>query len=302
MPTVCPPFLRPDDEVCIISTARKVDPGFIDDAKGVLESWGLKVRFGQNLFGADNQFSGTDNDRLNDLNDAIRDPEIKAIFCARGGYGTARICDGMDMKALSNQPTWIVGYSDITALHSHIYRNLGLCTIHGSMPINFSQNTPEALHSLRALMTGSAIKYSAPNHQLNRNGSAEGQLIGGNLSVLFSLLKSPSEMDFNGCVLFIEDLDEYLYHVDRMMLNLKRAGILANLAGLVVGGMTDMRDNTIPFGKTAEEIVSEHVSDYDYPVCFGFPAGHIDDNQAWIHGKKIRLVVNDNQPSLINYS
>lgn len=301
MPMVCPPFLRPDDEVCIISTARKVDPEFIEQAKGELESWGLKVHFGQHLFGAENQFSGTDRERLTDLNNAIRDPKVKAIFCARGGYGTARIADGMDVEALSKQPKWIVGYSDITALHSHIYRHLGLCTIHGSMPVNFAQNTPEALHSLRALLTGSRIEYSASNHQLNRNGSAEGQLIGGNLSVLFSLLKSPSEMDFRGCVLFIEDLDEYLYHIDRMMLNLKRAGLLANLAGLVVGGMTDMRDNTVPFGETAEEIIAGHVSHYSYPVCFGFPSGHIDNNQAWIHGKKIRLVVNDNQPSLLNY-
>jgi muramoyltetrapeptide carboxypeptidase len=301
MPTVHPPFLTPGDDVCIISTARKVDREFIDHATDVLESWGFKVHFGHYLFGAENQFSGTDDVRLTDLNNAIRDPKIKAIFCARGGYGTARIVDGIDLEALSKQPKWIVGYSDITALHSHLYRHLSLYSIHGTMPVNFVKNNPKALQSLKDILTGSNISYSAPTHVLNRIGSADGNLVGGNLSVLYSLLKSPSEMNLGSCVLFIEDLDEYLYHIDRMMLNFKRAGLLAGLAGLVVGGMTDMRNNTVPFGKTAEEIIAEHVSEYDFPVCFGFPSGHIDNNQAWIHGKKIRLVVNDNQPSLLTY-
>ncbi len=301
MNTITPPFLSVGDTVAVISTARKVDRDFIESASGVIRSWGYEVKWGQNLFAENDQFAGTDDQRLSDLNDAIRDPEVSAIFCARGGYGTARLVDRMDLSALTAQPKWIIGYSDITALHSHIFRQTRIMSIHGSMPVNFASNTPEARESLRAQLSGKTETLSAPSHTLNRPGKAEGIMIGGNLSVLYSLIGSASQPICTDKILFLEDLDEYLYHVDRMMLSLKRSGMLANLAGIIIGGMTDMNDNTVPYGKTAEEIIAEHVAQYDFPVCFGFPSGHIDDNRAWIHGKKVKLVVKDNQLSLLNH-
>ena len=194
------------------------------------------------------------------------------------------------METFVSSPKWIVGYSYITVLHSHIHQLAGICTIHGTMPINFDKNEL-ATESLRKALFGETLSYSVLPHALNREGSSEGLLTGGNLSLLYALQSSVSDLETKGKILFIEDLDEYLYHIDRMMLSLKRAGKLDGLAGLVVGGMTDMKDNTVPFGKTAEQIVREAVDEYSYPVCFGFPAGHIDDNMAMIFGKKMSLEV-----------
>jgi muramoyltetrapeptide carboxypeptidase len=202
-----------------------------------------------------------------------------------------RIVDGLDWRAFAKQPKWLVGYSDVTVLHSHVHQNLGIETLHATMPINFANNTPEALESLRRALFGEPMDYEFPHHDLNRKGQAEGQLVGGNLSLLYSLAGTPSDVDTQGKILFLEDLDEYLYHIDRMMMQLQRSGKLAGLAGLIVGGMTDMKDNTIPFGKTAEQIIKEHVEPYGYPVAFGFPAGHIDDNRALVMGRKIWLKV-----------
>jgi len=247
------------------------------------------------------RFSGTDQQRLDDLNEAIRDQSVKAIFCARGGYGTARLVDGMDLDAFKKSPKWICGYSDITALLGHLYQKANAVSIHGTMPVNFESNTPEALSSLFALLSGEGISYSFDSIGYQVDGVAEGDLIGGNLSVIFSILNSPSIPDPKGKILFLEDLDEYLYHIDRMMLNLKRSGYLGELTGIVIGGMTDMNDNTIPFGKTAMEIIEEHTADLSIPVATGFPSGHIDNNRAWMHGKKIRLTARSNQPNFIEY-
>ncbi len=281
--------LKENDKIAIISTARKITPDEIKPAVEILKSWGLNTVTGKNLFAECNQYSGSDEQRAEDLQAAIDDDEIKAIICARGGYGTVRIIDKIDFSSFVKNPKWIIGYSDVTVLHSHINTNFNIETIHGSMLLNFSKNTPEALGSLKKVLFEGQFSYCINSHPLNRKGKAEGFLTGGNLSLLYALNNTVSDIDTDGKILFIEDLDEYLYHIDRMIITLKRSGKLANLAGLVVGGMTEMKDNTVPFGKTAEEIIAEAVSEYDYPVCFGFPAGHIDDNRALILGRKVNF-------------
>ena len=296
-----PPFLQQNDEIRIVSTARKVEADFIKNAVSEIERRGFSVSLGANLFKESNQFAGSDEERLSDLNAAIRNPDVKAVFAARGGYGTARLLEGADLTALKANPKWIVGYSDLTALMSHLWEMAEIESIHGTMPVNYSANTKAALDSLFHLLSGKTVSYEFEGRSMNRAGEASGNLIGGNLSVLYSLLGSSAQIKTKGCVLFLEDLDEYLYHIDRMMTALDRAGMLKDLAGLIVGGMTDMNDNTIPFGKTAEKIILEKASKYDFPVSFGFPSGHQDDNRAWIHGKKIRLTVRDDQPCIVEY-
>lgn len=284
--------LTTGDKIAIISTARKISMEEIKPAVEILESWGLVPVFGTNLFCEENQYSGSDEQRTADLQDAIDNNEIKAIICARGGYGTVRIIDNIDFSNFVNNPKWIIGYSDVTVLHSHIQNNFGIETIHGTMLLNFTKNTTEALVSLKKALFEGTFSYETPPHPLNRFGSAEGILVGGNLSLLYALNNTVSDIDTDGKILFIEDLDEYLYHIDRMIMTLKRSGKLANLAGLVIGGMTEMKDNAVPFGKTAEEIISEAVSEFKYPVCFGFPAGHIDDNRTLIMGARTKIDIN----------
>ncbi len=283
----------------MISTARRVEPSQAELARKRIEAWGFRMKPGKNLFAVNHQLAGLDADRRRDLQDAINDPEVKAVLSARGGYGTARLLDDVDFSPLKKQPKWFIGYSDVTALHSHLYKHAGIQSIHGSMPINFGDNTAEALESIRLILTGGQVPLTALDHRLDRPGVAEGVMVGGNLSVLYSIMGSASEMDFSGKILFIEDLDEYLYHMDRMLLALRRSGVLSKLAGLAVGSMTSMRDNPVPYGKTAEEIIAEHVAPYAYPVAFGVPSGHLTDNRAWVHGKKIRLTVQHDQPSII---
>ena len=286
-----PPFLKQGDNVAIVSTARKITKEELSFAVDKLKEWGLDIVFGEHLFEEHNQFAGNDEMRTSDFQKALDNDSVKAIICARGGYGTVRIVDGLDFSKFEKTPKWVVGYSDVTVLHSHISDNFGVQTIHGTMPINFETNTQEALSSLQKALFGKQLTYEFPPHKLNRKGSCEGELIGGNLSILYSLIGSPSDIDTKGKILFMEDLDEFLYHIDRMMQNLKRSGKLSNLAGLIVGAMSDMKDNAVPFGQTAEEIILEAVAEFDYPVCFGFPIGHIDDNRAIIVNKRANLVV-----------
>lgn len=290
-----PPKLKPGDKIAIVATARKISPDEIKPALEIMKKWGFETVFGRNLFREENQYAGSDNERAEDLQWALDDENIKAILCARGGYGTVRIIDRIDFSKFAAKPKWIIGYSDVTVLHSHIHKNFETETLHASMPINFPKNMEEneSLSSLRKALTKDILNYKIPAHPLNRNGETEAVLIGGNLSILYSLAATNSDIKTDGKILFIEDLDEYLYHIDRMIMNLKRSGKLANLAGLIVGGMSDMKDNTIAFGKTAEEIIRDAVEEYSYPVCFGFPAGHINDNKALIFGRNIKLNVNE---------
>ena len=206
------------------------------------------------------------------------------LFCARGGYGTVRIIDHIDFSIFKTKPKWIAGYSDVTALHSTLH-NLNISSLHSTMPINFANNTSNSLESLKQALFGNKIAYNFQRHELNRAGETKGKVVGGNLSIIYSLLGSNSDINTDDKILFLEDLDEYLYHLDRMMMNLKRNGKLSKLAGLIVGGMNDMNDNTIPYGKSANEIIAESVSEYNYPVAFNFPAGHISNNNTIILGQ-----------------
>lgn len=294
-----PLSLQKGDQIGLISTARKISKKELEYAKSLFSNWELKVVFGNHLFRKFNQFAGTDAQRTADLQSMIDNPEIKAIICARGGYGTVRILDRINFTSLQKNPKWIGGYSDVTALHSSLH-NIGIASLHCSMPINFSNNSEASLESLKKALFGQKLFYQFPKHPLNRNGKTEGKVVGGNLSILYSLIGSESDINTEGKILFLEDLDEYLYHIDRMMMNLKRNGKLSKLAGLVVGSMSEMNDNAIPFGKTAVEIIAEAVAQYDYPVAFNFPAGHLDNNNTIVLGECAKLVVE--KTSTLGYS
>lgn len=295
-----PPYLKPGDKIGIISTARKISREELQPAVECFEKEGFEIVFGKNLFKELNQFSGTDDERAEDFQLMMDDPDIKAILCARGGYGTVRIIDKLDFTAFRKNPKWICGFSDVTVLHSHIEKNFGIETIHSIMPVQLQKlgGESEAAKTLLDSLKGKLSDYQFPAHPLNKEGVAEGILVGGNLSILYSLLSSVSDINTVGKILFLEDIDEYLYHIDRMMMALKRAGKLDKLQGLVVGGMSDMKDNTIPFGKTAEEIIVDAVKECDFPVCFRFPAGHIDNNCAIYLGRNAKLEVSKGNSTL----
>lgn len=286
-----PPSLKKGDSVYFLSTAKKISRQEVDLAVKTYESWGLNVVIGDTIGKEHNQFAGTDEERLKDFQKALDDPNIKAIICARGGYGTVRIMDEIIFDEMMKHPKWIVGFSDITFLQTHISNSIGIQLLHAHMPIQFERAAPESIETLRKELFGEKNEYIIPPHELNREGEAEGILIGGNLSILYSITGTKSGMNTDRKILFLEDLDEYLYHVDRMMINLKRSGKLSGLAGMIVGGFTDMHDNAIPFGKTAYEIIAEHISGFNFPVCFDFPAGHIEDNRALVIGRTYKLQV-----------
>lgn len=292
-----PDYLKKGDTVIVVSTARKVSKVEVKPAIDILTSWGLNVQTGKNLYKFQHQFAGSDEERSGDLQRALNS-KAQAILFARGGYGTVRVVDAIEWKRFIKNPKWLIGYSDITVLHSHIQKQCNVQSIHAPMAFNLSSLSAGCLNVLKETLFGSPLKYSSSKQQphlekLNRKGKAKGRLVGGNLSVLCSIAGSNSDIDTEGKILFLEDLDEYLYHIDRMMINLKRAGKLKGLAGLIVGGMTDMKDNTVPFGKTAEEIIHDAVTDYSFPVVFGFPAGHIPSNYPLIMGSEVTLNVSD---------
>ncbi|PZD79002.1 LD-carboxypeptidase [Mesonia sp. K7] len=295
-----PPYLQKGDTIAIVATARKVKKEELKPAIKLMESWGLQPFIGKSIGLENHQFAGSDLDRANDFQKQLDDPKIKAIWCAKGGYGTVRMLDLLNFSNFHKQPKWIVGYSDVTVLHNHIH-NLGYCSLHAQMCLGVETKTELSRETLRKSLFDESFGYTFPKSKLNKTGKAQGEIIGGNLSVLYSLCGSKTNLKTDGKILFLEDLDEYLYHIDRMMQNLKRNGMLENLAGLIVGGMSEMNDNNIPFGKTAKEIISETVAEYDFPVAFNFPAGHIKNNQTIILGKKITLTVDKNE-STVNYS
>ncbi|GAB3876202.1 LD-carboxypeptidase [Hymenobacter segetis] len=289
-----PPALHAGQRVAIVSPARKISAAELAPAIATLESWGLEVVLGESIAGDHHQFAGDDDLRRRDFQQQLDDPAIRAILCARGGYGTARIVDGLDFTAFAARPKWVAGFSDITVLNSHLLA-LGHGSIHGVMPVLFHQAGGElALETLRRALFGEAFQpIEAAPHALNRPGTATGALVGGNLSLLQTITGTASQASFAGRILFLEDLDEYLYHIDRMMLHLHRSGQLAGLAGLVVGHFSDMRDNTIPFGSTAWEIIDRYARMYDFPVGYGFPVGHEADNLALTVGQPVTLTVSE---------
>ncbi|MFC5269227.1 S66 peptidase family protein [Adhaeribacter terreus] len=286
--------LQAGDKIAIVSTARKVSLEEMQPAINVLQSWGLEVILGETIGAEFHQFAGPDELRRNDLQRFLNDASVKAILCARGGYGTARILDELDFTKFAQNPKWVIGFSDVTALHAHLYQ-LGFESLHAIMPILFPREGSEAaLESLRKILFGEAIFYEVPAHTFNRLGTAEGKLVGGNLSILHTIIGTRSDFDYSGKILFLEDLDEYLYHLDRMLVHLDRCGKLQNLAGLIIGHMSDMKDNLIPFGQNAYEIIREHTAKYNFPVCFDFPVGHEAHNLALVCGRKVKLEVGEN--------
>ena len=299
MKLIQPPYLKKGDKVAITCPAKKL-PHPMTDAITLLESWGLEVVLGETVTASYNQFAGDDALRAFDLERFIKDDSIKAIFAARGGYGTIRMIDKVDFSSIKEAPKWIIGFSDITVLHTHLFAAFGVQSIHGQMPLTIPDGTAESLQTLRKALFGEDFSYTFSAEKLNRLGEAEGIVVGGNLALLVAVAGSVSEFDYDGKILFLEDVGEYLYSIDRMMRTLKRAGKLKNLAGLMIGGFTELKDNDIPFGQTAEEIIIEVVKEYNYPVCFNFPAGHISNNQALIFGKTLNLAV-QKQHVTVNY-
>jgi len=287
---IIPPALQQGDKVAIVATARKITQQEIAPAIAWLEGLGLQVVVGNSIGLVERQFAGIDAERLADLQQQLDDDSVRAIWCARGGYGTVRLVDGIDWRGFDRAPKWLCGFSDITVLHAALQAR-GYASIHSTMPVNVAE-TPESVASLGSLweaLQGRQPGYPTDTIQWARGERLRGPLVGGNLSVLYSLLGSSTFPDLTGKVLFLEDLDEYLYHLDRMMVALRRAGKLEGLAGLLVGGLTQMNDNAIAFGRTAEQILFEAVSAYDYPVVFGMPAGHQALNLALVMGADFEL-------------
>ncbi len=287
-----PTPLQKGDSLGIVALACKVDFEALKPAIELMEEvWGLKVIIGDSVMSEYHQFAGTDNVRANDFQVMLDNPEIKAIFSARGGYGSSRLLDFIDFSIFQKSPKWVVGFSDITAVLSHIH-TLNIESLHATMPKLFLQEGGEySLESLKKILFGEILNYEVNSQEMNRLGFAKGQLIGGNLAILSHIFGSKSDINYDGKILFLEDVNEYLYSIDRMMIQLKRAGKLQNLAGLIVGHFSDCQDNNVPFGKTANEIIQEAVADYDFPVCYGFPVGHEPENWAMPVGRDVILEV-----------
>ena len=293
-----PSYLKEGDTVAIVSTARKVSKKELLSAITILKNWRLKVVLGTSIEAEEHQFAGNDKLRTTDFQAMLDHPEINAIWCARGGYGTVRIIDQLDFSNFKKHPKWIIGYSDVTVLHAHLHQ-LGIETLHAQMPVSIETKPEVTINSIKATLFGEQYGIKIPSEKNNSTGKASGQLIGGNLSILYSLCGSPSALNTKGKILFIEDLDEYLYHIDRMLQNLKRNGTFDELEGLIVGGMTQMHDNDIPFGKSAEEIILSICLDYNFPIAFNFPAGHVEDNRALIMGREVSLEIDQTHVKLM---
>ncbi len=294
---ITPPYLQKGDTIAIVATARKNIADNLKPAIALAKSWGLEVIIGNTIGLDDNQLAGTDEQRAADFQTMIDNPNIKAIWCVRGGYGTARMLDLVDFAKFKESPKWVIGFSDVTVLHSHL-NTLGIASIHGIMPVNVEKASPEVEETLRKSLFGETLEYTVSCENENKLGFAEGELVGGNLSILYSLMGSESQVNCKGKILFLEDLDEYLYHIDRMMLSLKRCGCFEGLNGLVVGSFIKMHDNEIPWGKTAHQIILDVTKKYNFPIVFNFPAGHIHDNNTLIFGKKVSLNSNDKETIL----
>ncbi len=287
---ITPPYLQKGDTIAIVATARKNIDDNLKFASDLLTSWGLNVIVGSTIGLDVNQLAGTDEQRSKDFQNQMDNENIKAIWCVRGGYGTVRMIDLLDFTAFKKSPKWIIGFSDVTVLHNHL-NTMGYKSIHGIMPVS-SRATTDAIESLRISLFGEKLEYKIDAYDMNRYGKASGEIVGGNLSILYSLLGSKSAIDCKDKILFMEDLDEYLYHIDRMMMNLKRCGCLDNLKGIMVGSMTKMKDNDIPWGKNAYEIIQDITKNFKIPIIYNFPAGHIADNRALILGNKVSIDAN----------
>jgi muramoyltetrapeptide carboxypeptidase len=287
---ITPPYLKQNDIIGIVSPAKSIERSLVENAVCLLERQGYRIKLGAHVFDAEHRFAGSDKNRAADFQQMLDDKEVTMILCSRGGYGSVRILDTLNFDKFKRNPKWIAGYSDITVFHAHL-NILGYESLHAEMPLNFPQSEPcdFAFSSLLKAAAGKQLSYEIEANTLNRAGRCEGDLTGGNLSLFLSLMGSRTELSTGGKILFLEEVGENLYRLDRMMMTMKRAGKLCDLAGLIIGGLNKMEDDEVKFGKSAEEIVAEVVLEYNYPVCFNFPAGHISDNRALILGRKVLL-------------
>ena len=296
-----PPYLDKGDTIALVCPAGFMPVERVSECIRVInEHWGFTTKVGTTVGKQHHYFSATDEERIEDFQHMLDDDNVKAILCARGGYGLSRIIDKINFARFKENPKWIIGFSDVTVLHSHVYRNYYISTLHAPMANAFNEDgfKNEFVHSLRYALEGKKIKYQIQAHEFNRKGEAIGELVGGNLALLANLVGTKSDLKTKGRILFIEDVGEYLYHIDRMMYQLKRSGKLDKLAGLIVGGFTDMKDTERPFGQTAYEIIRDAVAGYDYPVCFDFPVSHGKENYALKIGVGYKLKVGKNKVAL----
>ena len=294
MKTIVPPYLQKGDTIGIAAPAGFMPIEKMQNCIETLDSWGYTIQLGSTTHSnSQNYFSGTDEERLNDLQQMMDDPNIKAILCARGGYGLSRIIDDLSFKKFKKHPKWIIGFSDVTVLHSHLFSNYKIASLHAPMAAAFNNeafDNPYVL-SLKNAIEGKPVHYECASHAYNKTGEATGALVGGNLSLLTHLIGTDSDIKTKNKILFLEDVGEYLYNIDRMMLQLKRSGRFDKLAALIIGGFTDNKDTERPFGKSVYEIIFEQVSQYDFPVCMGFPVSHEKENYALKIGGKYKLSV-----------
>jgi muramoyltetrapeptide carboxypeptidase len=293
-----PPFLQPGDTIYITAPAKAIEESVVLEAKKTLETWGLNVRVAPHCLGRAAYFSGTDAERLADFQHGLDDPSIKAILCARGGYGCVRIVEELDWTAFQQNPKWIVGFSDVTVFHQKI-NQLGVESIHAIMPLGFTEGSMEAKETLHKALFGESIILGASPVKENCMGTAKGSLIGGNMTIIYSLIGTELSYTFKNKILFIEDIGEHIYKVDRMLHAFKLAGIFNQISGLILGGFTEMEDTDVPFGKTIEELILEQVVDLGIPVAFNVPIGHIPDNQAVVVGRTVTLTVNQTKSTLL---
>lgn len=297
---IVPPFLKKGSLVGLVSPAGKIPEPEIKRAEDFLDAHGFRHLRGSHVADSWHQFASRDEHRASDIMEMLQNDEVEAIWCSRGGYGTIRLLDRIDFSSMITKPKWLVGYSDITVFHSVLQNVLGVMSIHGPMVRSLKDGSysETGMNRLWQLLQGDVPHYSIPHNALNRPGKARGTFIGGNLSLISSLVGSPCDFDTKGKILFIEDVSEYLYHLDRMLHSLKISGKLDGLAGLVVGQMTDMQDNETPFGRTAYEIIADVVKDYNFPVLFDFPAGHARQNEPLILGARATISVSPDESRL----
>ena len=298
-----PDYLKAGDTVAIVAPSGilKNRNEVVEQAKSLLESWDLNVVVGQHVFSQDNHFAGTDSERCEDFQKALDDPKISAIWCARGGYGTVRILDKLDYSGFKNYPKWIIGYSDITALHNQVH-NEGYESLHALMCVSLTEDLEEieaSVSSFKDAIFGKPISYSLEGSNNNKVGKVTAPVVGGNLTILHTMLGSNTSIDTSGKILFIEEIGEYKYHIDRMLQSLKRAGYFENCKGVMVGNVSKMRKNTTPWGKSIEELILDALEEYDFPIVFNVPAGHENDNRALILGREANISVGKDKSTIV---